>query len=250
MDALAKIALSGLLALVLMTSAACQSTQPVPVLTSTSITPTGHAWREGEVGMDAAGRAAIFCRTESGQFFALSTEGHPLYGSQGDREHTVRYLAGANPLSASYAPVSTIGNLWALSDEVTNKLDYGQFGLAAMVRAVGRSGPDKRKHFEVCYASIQLSGEGDDVFEDLLLAPVTTLALGIEKELNDRNVPPARREALHATLERTRGEMRTVLQEIARLRLDRGDLVADIAGYSYGNAVKGTRWLQFDMPGP
>lgn len=243
-----KIALPGWLALALLAGAGCQSTQPAPVLSSTSLAPTGHAWREGEVGLDAAGRAAVFCRTESGQFLALSTGGHPLYGSQGDREHTARYLAGANPWSASFEPVSTLGNLWALSDQATNKLDYGQFGLAAMVRAVGRSGSDKRKHFEVCYASIQLSGEGEDVFEDLLLAPVTTLALGIEKELNDRNIPPARREALHAALERTRAEMRTVLDEISRLRLDRGDLVADIAGYSYGNAVKGTRWLQFDMP--
>ncbi len=87
---------------------ACQGFKPAtitpatPAALSTSTRVADPAWKEGQIGVDAAGRAVVFCRTESDQYLAVSTDGHPMYGSQGDRAHTTGYLAGNNPWSSTY----------------------------------------------------------------------------------------------------------------------------------------------------
>ena len=54
-----------------------------------------------------------------------------------------------------------------------------------------------------------------------------------------------KRESDAATKER----LEELVREIAeRLAQDRGDLAADIAGYSFGAAVKGAQWLDHGMP--
>lgn len=179
---------------------------------------------------------------------ALSAKGHPMYQSQGDREHTENYLAGKNPWSSTFKPVASLEQISNSPTGTEAGLDQNRFGFGSIARAVESSGRDKRKHFETSYGLMLWSGAGDDVLDNLLLGQLAVLEIGLEKELNDRLIPDQRRQALLDALTRSRDQTQRLLEEVRALRLDRGDLAADIAGFSFGAAVKGAQWLDHGMP--
>ena len=241
---------------------ACQSTgvRPPPILPPTAAAATANPvqaaaapgpgparWTEGRIGVDDAGRAALLCRTERGDFLAVAPQGHPLLGSQGDRAHIEHYLDGENVWHTAFHPVTTLADLWDQSDHAGAR-DYAGFGLSGLARAAGAAGADKRKHFEVSYGLMMFSREGDDVLDNQLLGSLEALAIGLDKELRDRSITGAPRAELEAALNRTAAEMRTLLGQIRALHLDRGDLVADVSGLSFGAAVKGVQWLEAGAP--
>ena len=213
---------------------------------ATPATPNDR-WAEGRFGVDPTGRAALFCRTESGDFLALAPQGHPLLGSQGSRAHTEQYLDGENVWRSTFTPGPTLNDLWLRSDHAGGRA-FDTAGLASLARAAGGAGPDKRKHFEVSYGLMLISRQGDDVLDNLLLGGFETLAIGIDKELRDRALTPAQREPIEAAMTRTAEDLRALLEQIRALRLDRGDLAADMAGLSYGAAVKAAQWLEAGAP--
>ena len=215
--------------------------------TPASIAAPASRWTEGQFGVDPNGRAALFCRTERGDFLALAPQGHPLLGSQGDRAHTEHYLDGENVWRSTFTPGPTLNDLWTRSDHAGGRA-FDAAGLSSLARAVSGAGADKRKHFEVSYALMQVSRQGDDVLDNLLLGGLETLAIGIDKELRDRALTPEQRAPIEAAMTRTAEDVRALLEQIRALRLDRGDLAADVAGLSYGAAVKAAQWLEAGAP--
>ena len=233
------------LALCALLAAACQSpapTAPPPTALAQAPAPADR-WPEGRIGVALDGRAALVCRTEGGRYLALSEEGFPLLHSEGDQAHVSAYLDGENIWSTAFTPVATLKELWAASDR-SETLDYSQYALGVFARAVGAAGVDKRKHFEISYGLLLANLQGEDVLDNLLLAPMEVLKIGVQKELEDRSIPADRRQALYAALDHAAAELQQVTREIRALGLDRGDLVADVAGIGYGVASKGASSLE------
>ena len=235
------------LATIALLAAACQAPMPAdppPAAPASARTAApADRWPEGRIGVTRDGRTALVCRTEDGRYFAFSAEGFPLLHSEGDRDHIAAYLDGENLWSAAFTPVTTLKELWASSDQ-SETLDYSQYALGAFTRAVGTAGLDKRKHFEVSYGLMLASLPGEDVLDNLLLGPMQVLKIGVQKELEDRSIPQDRRRALYAALDRATAELQQATREIRELGLDRGDLVADVAGIAYGVATKGASALE------
>lgn len=216
-----------------------------PVASSSAPVPAAApAWQEGMVGVASNGQVALFCRVTDQQYVALNAEGVPWLRSMGERTHTERYLAGDNVWGLRFKPVSHFGDLCALSSNVAAGIAYRTFGIGEMAREVEKFGDDKRKHFEVSYGLTLLEASGDDGLENLVLGPYRVFEIGVEKELRDRALSQQECVAIRAAMAAGRQEALRLLSEARALRLDRGDLVADLIGIGYGTAVKGLRTLE------